>query len=80
MVDAAHALGIKVAPWTPNRLNIIKYLLDINVDSIITDYPAIVRRYIEQRGGYKLAPLVQEDKVMKCLAKHVQYTSTTVSI
>jgi hypothetical protein len=27
MVDEAHKLGLKVEPWTPNRLNLIEYLV-----------------------------------------------------
>lgn len=80
MVEAAHASGLKVAIWTPNRLELVKYLLDIGVDGIITDYPAVVRSYLEQRGGYDLAPRADLDRVQKCLKKHAQYAPTNATV
>jgi hypothetical protein len=80
MVDAAHKVGMAVQPWTPDRLNLIKYLLDIGVDGIITDYPASVRQYLEQRGGYKLAPKGDMKRVQKCLKQHNQLAATNTTI
>jgi glycerophosphoryl diester phosphodiesterase len=80
MVDAAHKVGMAVQPWTPNRLNLIEYLLDIGVDGIITDYPDSARRYLEQRGGYKLAPKGDMKRVQKCLQKHNQLAVTNATV
>jgi glycerophosphoryl diester phosphodiesterase len=39
MVHEAHRLGLLVKPWTPNRLNLISYLLDIGVDGSSPHFP-----------------------------------------
>ncbi|WP_295772450.1 glycerophosphodiester phosphodiesterase family protein [uncultured Mucilaginibacter sp.] len=39
MVNALHAKGIKICPWTVNELDDINKTLAFNVDGIITDYP-----------------------------------------
>ncbi|HSY62099.1 MAG TPA: glycerophosphodiester phosphodiesterase [Cytophaga sp.] len=38
-VDAAHALGIRVIPWTVNTKEEIETLIKMGVDGLITDYP-----------------------------------------
>lgn len=38
-VDAAHALGIRVIPWTVNTKEEIEKLIKMGVDGVITDYP-----------------------------------------
>lgn len=80
MVDAAHRYGMQIKPWTPDTLNSIKYLLDIGVDGIITDFPFMVRRYFEQRGNYALAPLGDVARVQKCLMQHVQLAPSNRTI
>ncbi len=42
LVDKCHALGIKIIPWTINSTKDLKYLMDLGVDGIITDYPNIM--------------------------------------
>ncbi|RZK41450.1 MAG: glycerophosphodiester phosphodiesterase [Pedobacter sp.] len=42
LVDKCHALGIKVIPWTVNSTKDIKYLMNLGVDGIITDYPNLM--------------------------------------
>ncbi|WWD09248.1 hypothetical protein V865_007370 [Kwoniella europaea PYCC6329] len=76
MVDTAHSLGLQVKPWTANRKNLFEYLFDIGVDGIITDYPHELRRLLEHKGTYPLAPLGEVDRIMGCLAKHNQHTET----
>ncbi|MEM6967678.1 MAG: glycerophosphodiester phosphodiesterase [Bacteroidota bacterium] len=44
IVDALHAKDIKVIPWTVNRKEDMKRMIEIGVDGIITDYP----NYIEE--------------------------------
>nr|XP_019014794.1 uncharacterized protein I206_00880 [Kwoniella pini CBS 10737]OCF53575.1 hypothetical protein I206_00880 [Kwoniella pini CBS 10737] len=75
MVDTAHSLGLQVKPWTANRKSIHEYLLSIGVDGIITDYPHELRRLLEHKGTYPLAPKGDVDRIMGCLAKHNQYTN-----
>lgn len=56
MVDMAHSLGVKVIPWTINRLNLVESLVyTANVDGIITDYPRDVRVWAIEKG-LKVAP------------------------
>ncbi len=39
LIEDAHARGLKVQVWTVNDSNTIKWLSDIGVDGVITDYP-----------------------------------------
>jgi glycerophosphoryl diester phosphodiesterase len=38
-VEKAHALGMRVIPWTANELSQIHALQAMGVDGVITDYP-----------------------------------------
>ena len=42
-IAAAHALGLKVLPWTVNDRTDMSRLIDLGVDGIITDYPDRLR-------------------------------------
>src|SRR5438093_10080656 len=46
----AHALGLKVLPWTVNDKSDMKRLIDIGVDGIITDYPDRLRSVMAEKG------------------------------
>ncbi|MFC7485998.1 glycerophosphodiester phosphodiesterase family protein [Knoellia sp. CPCC 206453] len=50
MVADAHALGLKVVPWTCDDPATIEALIDMGVDGIITDYPDRVRTILTDRG------------------------------
>jgi glycerophosphoryl diester phosphodiesterase len=50
MVDAAHARGLKVVPWTVDDPATIEALVDAGVDGVITEYPNRVRDLMVQRG------------------------------
>jgi glycerophosphoryl diester phosphodiesterase len=50
MVDAAHAVGMKVIPWTIDDPATMNKLIDDGVDGIITDYPDRLRAVMEERG------------------------------
>ncbi|NHC14862.1 hypothetical protein G9H71_13825, partial [Motilibacter sp. E257] len=50
MVDAAHAAGIKVVPWTVDDQPTMRKLIDDGVDGIITDYPDRLRQVMAERG------------------------------
>ncbi|WP_297612751.1 glycerophosphodiester phosphodiesterase [Nocardia sp.] len=49
-VARAHALGIKVIPWTVNDKQAIALVLDQGVDGIITDYPDRARAVMTEKG------------------------------
>lgn len=50
-VRRAHGLGIGVYVWTVNRPDVMRGLLDLGVDGLITDLPARARRIIDERIG-----------------------------
>ncbi len=49
-VKEAHALGLKVLPWTVNQPEDMARLIDMQVDGIITDYPDRLRTVMQTRG------------------------------
>ena len=51
VVEAAHRCGVEVHAWTINEEAEMDALLDIGVDGIITDDPALGRRVIERRAA-----------------------------
>lgn len=50
LLRQAHALGLKVLPWTVNAPEDMQRLLHWQVDGIITDYPDRLRAVMQQRG------------------------------
>jgi glycerophosphoryl diester phosphodiesterase len=50
MVDAAHAAGMRVVPWTVDDVATMNRLIDMGVDGIITDYPDRLRDVLAARG------------------------------
>lgn len=56
LVAEAHALGLKVLPWTVNEPAHIRTMLDMGVDGLITDRPDIARRVMAERGLALPAP------------------------
>jgi glycerophosphoryl diester phosphodiesterase len=49
-VERAHALGLRVVPWTVNEPAHMERLLDFEVDGITTDRPDLLRALLERRG------------------------------
>lgn len=49
-VAEAHALRLKVLPWTVNEPADMERMIDLRVDGLITDYPDRARRILEARG------------------------------
>jgi glycerophosphoryl diester phosphodiesterase len=49
LVDAAHALGLRVVPWTVNDVREMSALLDLGVDGLVTDEPALARAIAASR-------------------------------
>src|SRR5438874_2899347 len=46
----AHALGLKVLPWTVNDPADMRRLIDLGADGIVTDYPDRLRRVMAEKG------------------------------
>ncbi|MEO7854650.1 MAG: glycerophosphodiester phosphodiesterase [Rubrivivax sp.] len=57
LLAEAHALGLRVVPWTVNDSAQIERLLQWPLDGIISDYPDRVRQAMAQRGMALPAPL-----------------------
>ncbi|ORY78424.1 PLC-like phosphodiesterase [Leucosporidium creatinivorum] len=77
MVDEAKKLGMKVEPWTPNRLNLIEYLVkDCGVTGIITDYPRVAHDWLVAEGYNvpKLPGKKEIKRIDRCLEKHLVLT------
>lgn len=47
-VDRAHALGLKVIPWTVDDADTMREQIGYGVDGIITDYPTVLRGVLAQ--------------------------------
>jgi len=48
-VREAHALGLKVIPWTVNKTEDMARLIDWNVDGLITDRPDFLREVMAEK-------------------------------
>jgi len=59
-VEEAHALGLRVVPWTVNEPADMERLLAFGVDGMVTDRPDVLRAVLERKGMAVPAPL-QED-------------------
>jgi glycerophosphoryl diester phosphodiesterase len=53
-VKAAHKRGIAVHVWTINERDQMEELLDMGVDGIFTDRPALLRNVLIEHGLFKL--------------------------
>ncbi|MEB3982647.1 glycerophosphodiester phosphodiesterase [Mycobacterium sp. 663a-19] len=49
-VDHAHALGLKVIPWTVNDADAMRAQIGYGVDGLITDYPTLLRGVLARLG------------------------------
>jgi glycerophosphoryl diester phosphodiesterase len=52
-VDAAHRRGLPVHVWTVDDADAMTRLLDLGVDGIMTDRPAVLRGVLERRGLWR---------------------------
>jgi glycerophosphoryl diester phosphodiesterase len=48
-LGVAHALGLKVLPWTVNERSDMRSLIELGVDGIITDYPDRLREVMVEK-------------------------------
>jgi len=46
----AHELGMKVVPWTVNKKEDMRRLIDMGVDGIISDRPDILKEVLKEKG------------------------------
>ena len=51
-VAPAHRRGIEVHVWTIDDADEMDRLLDLGVDGIMTDRPAVLREVLERRGQW----------------------------
>lgn len=51
-VAGAHALGLKVIPWTVNELPDIEHMLSLGVDGMISDRPDKIRAVLSAHGSH----------------------------
>ncbi|MGY1633229.1 glycerophosphodiester phosphodiesterase family protein [Geodermatophilus sp. SYSU D01186] len=49
---AAHARGLQVHVWTVNTVEETTTMLDLGVDGVMTDRPAMLRELLEKRGQW----------------------------
>jgi glycerophosphoryl diester phosphodiesterase len=49
LVDSAHSVGVRVVPWTVNDLRLMAALIDLGVDGLVTDEPALLREVLASR-------------------------------
>ena len=43
LIDGAHSVGARVVPWTVNDAQTMAELIDLGVDGLVTDQPALAR-------------------------------------
>ncbi|TDQ07681.1 glycerophosphoryl diester phosphodiesterase [Pedobacter metabolipauper] len=48
LIDRCHAAGVKIIPWTVNSAKDMKYLINLGVDGVITDYPNLYKKVLEE--------------------------------
>jgi glycerophosphoryl diester phosphodiesterase len=47
LVERCHEAGVKIIPWTVNSEKDLKYLMGLGVDGVITDYPNLYNKVVE---------------------------------
>lgn len=50
LVDRAHELGLQVHVWTIDTAEEMRRLIDLGVDGLMTDEPALLRQVLMQKG------------------------------
>ncbi len=50
LVDEAHAVGLRVVPWTVNDRPTMEHLIGLGVDGLITDRPQLLREVMAAAG------------------------------
>lgn len=47
LVERCHEAGIQIIPWTVNSEKDLRYLMALGVDGVITDYPNLYKKVVE---------------------------------
>jgi len=58
LVNEAHQLGMKVAPWTVNSPKDMNMLIDMGVDGMISDKPWVLKEILTKKGFELRQPTV----------------------
>lgn len=53
LVESAHQKGIIIIPWTVNKKEDIENIIGLGVDGLITDYPNIAQKVLQDDGPYE---------------------------
>ncbi|WP_046471496.1 glycerophosphodiester phosphodiesterase [Allosalinactinospora lopnorensis] len=53
-VDSVHDAGMEILPYTLNKAEDMRSVIDMGVDGIISDYPDVARQVIEEEEGGRL--------------------------
>jgi glycerophosphoryl diester phosphodiesterase len=51
LIEESHKRGLEVHVWTVNGPERMKYLIDLGVDGIMTDYPDVLKAILKERSG-----------------------------
>jgi Glycerophosphoryl diester phosphodiesterase family len=51
LIAAAHGVGARVVPWTVNDVQTMAELIDLGVDGLVTDQPALAQAVVTSRLG-----------------------------
>jgi glycerophosphoryl diester phosphodiesterase len=49
LIEAGHAVGLRVVPWTVNDVRVMAELIALGVDGLVTDEPALAREVAHSR-------------------------------
>ncbi len=59
LVAEAHALGLRVIPWTANDPGDMARLIGMRIDGLITDRPDLLRGVLQQKGTrFRASPII----------------------
>jgi glycerophosphoryl diester phosphodiesterase len=51
-IETAHRLGVQVHVWTVDEAGVMRHLLDMGVDGIMTDRPTLLKEVLVERGQW----------------------------
>ncbi len=78
-VQEAHALGMKIVPWTVNDPVELDTLIKMGVDGVITDKPWMAREVIEKNGIKLNPPTVNKNSKYHSGTKHIDVQTKRVA-
>ncbi len=59
LVEMSHGIGLRVVTWTVDEPVVMRHLLDVGVDAIISDRPDVLREVLVSRDQWK--PMASRD-------------------